>query len=69
MKKFAVGDKVQHTCGELHELKPEFYPPKGTVGVVNDVNGYDDLLVQWPEGTTSQDDLWFIPPEFVEKVN
>lgn len=65
---FAIGDKVRFLRGELHEKKPLYFPPVGTIGTVTWV-GTEDLLVQWPCGTTSEDDEWFVQPRFVEKVN
>ncbi len=64
---FANGDQVRFICGELHEKQPAYFPPVGTIGTVIGF-GLDDLFVQWPCGTTSEDDEWFVLPCFVEKV-
>lgn len=65
---FEIGDEVRFAFGVDHEELPMFFPPIGTVGIVFSV-ALESLLVQWPDGTTSQDDLWFVSPELVEKVN
>ena len=56
--KFKPGDKVEFMEGRMHEAFPNLYPPTGTVGTVISA-GIDDLYyVQWPEGSTSDDDKW-----------
>lgn len=59
MSKFNVGDKVRY-IGKDHNDMPEFYPPVGTIGtVVNRLNEYDDVYVQWEKGSTSKEDCWY----------
>lgn len=58
---FKVGDKVKY-MGEWHDLAPEWYPEYGTVGRVCELAEFDVrvLLVQWPVGSTSEDDAWWV---------
>ena len=62
-KDFSIGSKVRVIDNELHERSPQFYPPKGTVGVYT-----GDSIVQWPAGSTSSDDCWCFPHEKLELV-
>lgn len=64
---FVIGDKVRFLCGELHEKIPVCFPPVGTIGTVTLFRS-STLFVQWPRGTTSDDDEWVVPTRFVEKV-
>ena len=53
-----VGSKVKMTDGEGHRDNTQWFPDIGTVGTVintNDVTAY----IQWPSGTTSENDRWF----------
>lgn len=79
MKKFdksMFGRKVKFTNAMVHEEEPWFYPEVGTIGTIVPIKGtdfddMDDLLyvVQWPEGTTSEDDLWAVADEDIELVD
>lgn len=63
------GDKVRFIDGESHEKAPEYYPKVGTVGEVVIVDKKDGAeLVQWPIGSTSDNDRWWCSCERVEKV-
>ena len=53
----AIGKKVIYN-GDMHDIEPRFYPPKGTVGRVVEENNYS-YQVQWPKGTTSDNDCWW----------
>lgn len=53
-----VGDKVRFTSSEMHEIAPDFYPEPGTVGVIRQTEKRGGFWVQWPIGTTSQDDFF-----------
>lgn len=57
MANFKVGDHVMYT-GRMGETYPQFYPRQGTEGVVVLVDS--DILqsVQWPAGSTSENDCW-----------
>ncbi len=62
-RKFRVGDQVMfygNNARKLRESAEEWYPPVGTVGKVIDwLEEDDDILVQWPNGTTASDHKWF----------
>ena len=67
-KKFKVGDKVRY-IGKDHKEMPVFYPPIGTIGtVVNQLNEYDDVYIQWAKGSTSREDCWYCDRHDVELV-
>lgn len=53
----AIGKKVIYN-GNMRGIEPRFYPPKGTVGRVVEENNYS-YQVQWPKGTTSDNDCWW----------
>ena len=55
------GDKVQFTNETMHRRFPQYYPAPGTVGEV--MAGHartGELFVQWPAGSTSRNDLWWV---------
>ena len=52
-----IGKKVIYN-GNMHDIEPAFYPPKGTVGKVA-VDEEITYRVQWPKGTTSDNDYWW----------
>lgn len=60
MAKFKVGDKVRYVDEAGHRINPRYYPAVGTIGEIVGVIGVagGDYWVQWPEGTTSNDDYW-----------
>lgn len=68
MNNFKVGDKVKFINDELHNIAPSYYPKVGTVGEI--VKSYEDntFFVQWPEGTTSDDDFWYVGGQDIELV-
>lgn len=61
MKKSEVkkGMKVKFLSEDKHKACPEFYPPVGTIGVVDRFHTDGDVKVQWPKGTTGGDCLWW----------
>lgn len=59
-----VGMKVRFTDKFLHEIAPQYYPEVGTIGEVTDI----EVMVQWPKGSTSRDDNWFVPTSAIEPV-
>lgn len=72
---FYIGDEVVFTASDIHEHLPQYYPPIGTIGVIKEVykldnDGLDndelDTRVQWPEGTTSALDLWYVNHRWIE---
>ena len=67
-KLFEVGDKVMQISKKSHTTLPLWTPPVGTVGVVKEVCDCGTLKVQWPIGSTSHDDCWYIAWYKVKKV-
>lgn len=61
MKKSEVkkGMKVKFLSEDKHKACPEFYPPVGTIGVVDHFHTDGDVKVQWPKGTTGGDCMWW----------
>lgn len=61
---FNINDRVVFVDKKSHREKPEYYPEVETVGKIVDIR-YDIhgnptlLLVQWPAGSTSLNDLWY----------
>lgn len=71
MHQFKVGDRVRFKgMGDAcHAKMPEYYPEDGTIGIVSIAPDDDDeVYVQWPEGSTSGDDMWWAFPECLELV-
>ena len=56
MSKFNVGDKVKY-IGPDHAEHSDFYPLYDTIGEIKEVCD-DHCWVQWPKGSTSDDDYW-----------
>jgi len=63
MHQFKVGDRVRFKGAApcTHKEMPEYYPTDGTIGVVTVAapDKDDEVLVQWPKGSTSEDDEWW----------
>ena len=53
------GDSVRYINELGHEKAPEYFPAKNVVGKVIKVCSNDNCYVQWPKGSTSQDDRWY----------
>jgi len=73
MHQFKVGDRVRFKGADpcTHKKMPEYYPADGTIGVVTiavDPMEEDEVLVQWPEGSTSGDDEWWALISLLEVV-
>lgn len=68
--KLKTGDIVVATeeLLHMHRLYPEYYPAPGTVGTVLEVNGRDNMYVQWSKGSTSEDDRWYAAGHHLRKV-
>lgn len=64
---FKIGDKVLFINAEMHATEPRHYPAHGTAGEVVGF-GETSLLVQWPAGNTSDDDVWYCDKEDVRKA-
>lgn len=79
MEKFnesMFGRKVKFTNAMAHEEVPCFYPEVGTIGTIVPTKGTDfenmdylPYIVQWPEGTTSDKDLWAVAERDIELVD
>lgn len=53
-KKVVYIDRTNHTC------YPKNCPEPGTIGTVIRINSSnDDIEIQWPKGSTSEDDCWW----------
>ena len=63
-----VGDKVRFVSAEVHDHAPWCYPPVGTIGTVLSSNGDGVVYVQWPKGSTSDDDRWMAAATKLELV-
>lgn len=66
MSKFNVGDKVRYVNTE-HADFPDFFPLYGTIGEIIEDCG-DNYWVQWPKGSTSNDDCWCCEESDLEAV-
>lgn len=53
------GDSVRYIGKNGHKHVPEFYPAKDVVGKVIEVCSDLTCHIQWPKGTTSQNDRWY----------
>lgn len=53
------GDSVRYINELGHKKTPEYFPTKNVVGKVIKVCSNDNYYVQWPDGSTSNDDRWY----------
>ena len=58
----------KHTT--LSSAYPEFYPPAKTIGTVVEIEesryNYTDMVrIQWPSGTTSENDSWWCYSDYL----
>ena len=53
------GDSVRYIGKNGHKKTPEYFPAKNVVGKVIKVCSNDNCYVQWPDGSTSNDDRWY----------
>ena len=73
-KEVYKGLKVRFTDQNLHEVLPDYYPEAGTEGTIVSVTKCVHaentvyILVQWPKGSTSQNDRWFAAVSDLEPV-
>lgn len=63
---FRIGDKVSFTGNDKHITYPEYYPEIGIIGTVIDISPSGLISVQWPQGTTSEDDNWLCKSCYLE---
>lgn len=71
MQQFKVGDRVRFKGmgNACHTVTPEFYPKDGTIGTVSIASDDDyEVYVQWPKGSTSEEDMWWAFVECLELV-
>lgn len=66
--RIAVDKQVMFTNKEEHKRYPKYYPAYGTTGTVLKVLEHV-VLVQWPEGETFGDGLWYCSRNDVVVVN
>ena len=70
-----LGRKVRMKSNELHFEFPYFYPTEEVIGEVIGQKAKNlnfMILVQWPEGSTSDSDKWFVSLDkikFIEEEN
>lgn len=74
MTEITKGCRVRFTGADpcTHKKLPEYYPADGTIGVVTvaaDPDIDDEVLVQWPKGSTSGDDEWWALLSCLEVVD
>lgn len=55
------GDSVRYIDKNEHKNSPEYYPAKDVIGKVIKVCSDLTCCIQWPKGTTSQNDRWYAP--------
>ena len=53
------GDSVRYIGKNGHKNNPEYYPAKDVVGKVIKVCSDPTCCIQWPKGSTSNDDRWY----------
>lgn len=66
---FHVGDEVVFVNSYEHKSCPQYYPKVGTVGTIVEVLSpfsFLDFRIQWPEGSTSHNDMWSVSYDWVE---
>ena len=60
-----VGSKVRIIDDKVHNEYPRWFPVVGTVGaIINTSNA--SPYIQWPSGTTSENDRWFCSLDWLE---
>lgn len=68
------GRRVRFINAKAHEEMPGFYPEVETIGTIIPPKGTafekfgDDFAVQWPEGSTSLNDIWVCDEDSLELV-
>lgn len=53
------GDSVRYIGKNGHKINPDYYPTKDVVGKVIEVCSDRLFYIQWPKGSTSQNDRWY----------
>ena len=71
-REIEIGDKVRYITEDPEDIKEtEYYPPKGTIGVVIGIEDLDcpaPYHIQWPKGTTKLSGCWYVRREDIEVV-
>lgn len=60
-----VGSKVRMIDDKVHNEYPRWFPVVGTVGAIINVSNTSPYI-QWPSGTTSENDRWFCSLDWLE---
>lgn len=60
-----VGSKVRMIDDKVHNECPRWFPVVGTVGAIINVSDTSPYI-QWPSGTTSDNDRWFCSLDWLE---
>lgn len=60
-----VGSKVKMINSEMHNKSFYYFPVAGTIGIAKTISPYN-CEVQWPRGTTIEDDRWWSNYEYLE---
>ena len=60
-----VGSKVRMIDDKVHNEYPRWFPVIGTVGAIINVSNTSPYI-QWPSGTTSENDRWFCSLDWLE---
>ena len=61
-----IGSKVRMIDEELHKNNPQWFPVVETIGIVEEPDSFCDCEVQWPEGSTSENDKWYCDYKYLE---
>ena len=64
-----IGLKVKALKNDLHERFPQYFPKKGTKGKIIAIDDcYPLIIVKWEKGSTSSNDTWYIPCEYIKPL-
>ena len=61
-----IGSKVRMIDEEPHKNNPQWFPVVETIGIVEEPDSFCDCEVQWPEGSTSENDKWYCDYKYLE---
>lgn len=72
-KRIKIGDFIEFRSSKMHEEEPARYPEPGTVGTVVDILRDPKkrkvcYKVQWPTGSTSENDVWWADKAWIRKA-
>ena len=60
-----AGSKVRIINDKIHNEYPRWFPVVGTVGAIINASNTSPYI-QWPSGTTSENDRWFCSLDWLE---